>query len=98
MRLVCMNLATNATLKSDFVAERISSLSPSRSGRPLYPWAEWMDGSAWRIRRGEDFVPPALSMATTLRSQAHRRGVSVTVRLDGDTVEFQFGPRAEVAA
>jgi hypothetical protein len=73
------------------VAERIDSFSPRRIGRPpIYPWSEWMDGCAWRITRGEDFEIAPKSMVVNLHSQAARRGTSVSARMDGDTIEFQF--------
>lgn len=80
------------------MAERISEFSPRRIGRPaLYPWAEWMDGSAWRITRGEDFEISPKSMAAAVYAHAARQGFSVAVRIDGDAVEFQF-VKEDVAA
>lgn len=68
-------------------------------GRPsLYPWVEWMDGSAWRITRGEDFEIAPKSMSAALYAHAARQGSAVRVRIDGDEVEFQFTPAESVAA
>jgi hypothetical protein len=74
------------------MAERIDALGPVKGGRPpLYPWDEWMDGSAWRIRRGDDFLVSAYSMAAQLRIRGNNCGVGVSARVaDKDTVEFQF--------
>lgn len=82
------------------MAERISSLSPRRVGRPaLYPWSEWTDGSVWRIARGVDFSVAPSGMVKNLYSRAFRQGLSVEARIvDGDTVEFQFSPQQEEAA
>lgn len=81
------------------MAERIEAVS---IGRPaLYPWAEWMDGGAWRIRRGEDFEVAAWVMAQMIRNRAHREGLLATARVveNGAAVEFQFAlEQAEQAA
>lgn len=75
------------------MAERITHFTPRPDGRPaLYPWDEWLDGSAWRIRRGEDFTVAPESMATQIRNTARDRGGRARARLtpDGEGVEFQF--------
>lgn len=73
------------------MAERIDNLTPFRGRRAMYPWEQWMDGSAWRIRRGEDFQVSAESMAQHIRNRARDRGMSAHARLtdDGDGVDFQ---------
>jgi hypothetical protein len=71
------------------VAERIDNLDRSRP--TLYPWRRWLDGSAWRIRRGDDFEVSAESMAAQIRMRAVRDGLRVFTRCpDCETVEFQF--------
>jgi hypothetical protein len=50
-----------------------------------------MDGSAWRIRRGEDFAVSTESMASMLRTQASSRGVTVRYRRDGERVAVEIG-------
>jgi hypothetical protein len=80
------------------MAERITTFAPLRGRRPIYPWAEWMDGSAWRITRGEDFTVSPESMAQHIRERGRRYDVEVTAYLDGDAVEFKFGPAESVAA
>jgi hypothetical protein len=73
------------------VAERIDNLTPFKGRKPIYPWHEWMNGTAWRIRRGEDFDVSAESMAQHIRNRARDRGLSAHARLtdDGEGVEFQ---------
>jgi hypothetical protein len=81
------------------VAERIESLSPVARQR-IYPWPEWLDGSAWRIRRGEDFEVTGESMASIIRLRAQRDGGTAACRVvdGGEVVEFQFyGPDEEAA-
>lgn len=78
------------------MAERLTSLDRSRP--TLYPWRQWLDGSPWRISRGEDFAVSAESMAAQIRMRATREGLKVFARCpDEDTVEFQFS-REELAA
>lgn len=83
------------------MAERIESIAVARKGRPpIYPWSEWMDGSAWRIRRGKDFSVLPDNMARGVRQRARRYGVPVVVTVDNaaGSVEFQFaGPESEAA-
>lgn len=80
------------------MAEPIDNLSPLRAR--IYPWDEWTDGRAWRIRRGEDFKVSAASMATMVRLRAKADGMTATCRIvdDGEAVEFQFSdPEREAA-
>ena len=79
------------------MAERIHSFSPQR-GRPrTYPWDVWTDGSAWRLREGEDFEVSSASMVSTLHKHAERAGLVVTTVRTDDGVEFQFSERREAA-
>lgn len=71
------------------MAERIDNLTPLRGRAPIYPWATWLDGSAWRIERGVDFEVPADSMAAMVRMRAKDLGLSATARVLGEIVEFQ---------
>jgi hypothetical protein len=71
------------------MAERIDSITPSRGRAPIYPWGEWLDGSAWRIERGVDFEVPTDSMAAMVRMRASKAGLTATARVVGDAVEFQ---------
>lgn len=75
------------------MAERIDSLSRVSTGTPRkYPWHEWTDGSAWRIRQGLDFQGSPPAMAAIIRATAQRLGLKVVTRVPRDegVVEFQF--------
>lgn len=76
------------------MAERINSLSPVARPR-IYPWSAWLDGNAWRIRRGVDFEVTAASMAGQIRLAAAREGGNAACRVTdgGEAVEFQFYAR-----
>jgi hypothetical protein len=80
------------------VAERIKDFTPRRGRQPIYPWADWMDGSGWRITRGEDFDVSPESMAQQIRERGRQYSVGVTAYLDGEAVEFRFDAPEEVAA
>lgn len=73
------------------MAERISNLTPTVGRRSMYPWEQWMDGSAWRIRRGEDFDVSPETMAQHVRNTMRARGLEGHARLtpDGEGVELQ---------
>lgn len=79
------------------MAERIDNLTPFRGRPPVYPWSEWMDGSAWRIRHGVDFDASPSSMASMVRLRAKAEGMTATARVTGDVVEFQFYDEQEAA-
>lgn len=82
------------------MAERIHSVTRIRPGRaPRYPWDTWTDGSAWRIRHGEDFDVSAENMGRLVREYARRNGkpVKAAVNTEAGTVEFQFDPHEAVA-
>lgn len=57
-----------------------------------------MDGSAWRIRRGEDFQIAPKHMASIIRERASKEGLVATARVVGDCVEFEFSQSNDVAA
>lgn len=83
------------------MAERIDNLT-FLPGRPAkYPWAEWADGSGWRLTRGVDFASEMTSSAMrgVITSYAARQGVKVQTSVpDADTVEFQFAEPTGAAA
>lgn len=75
------------------MAERLDHFTPRTGGAERkYPWDAWMDGSAWRIVRGEDYVVPSTSMASMIRLRARGAGMHATATLihEPDGVEFQF--------
>lgn len=51
-----------------------------------YPWDEWLDGSAWELRRGEDFDAKPATLKTNAQSQAKKRNGRVRSRMT-DTTE-----------
>lgn len=83
------------------MAERIDT-KPGHGGHrwSKHPWAEWTDGSSWRIQRGVDYDALSSSMAAIIRDHAKRHGLQVQTALwqDGDGVEFQFTRQSEQAA
>ena len=60
------------------MAERVTDFpTPPRQTR-RYPWAEWTDGSTWRLVRGVDFDAPVDNFRDRLFSVAKRRNLKVT--------------------
>jgi hypothetical protein len=82
------------------MAKQIASLSDRRVGGPAkYPWDRWLNGHAWRIRRGEDFDVEPQSMSSLIRKHADRQGKRATVHVfDDGRVEFQACERERAAA
>lgn len=63
----------------------------SRHARTKYEWAEWMDGSVWQIKQGEDYTCSTVSMKGHIYSHAFKNNVKVRVRqTDDQTLAFQF--------
>lgn len=64
-----------------------------------YPWSEWTDGSAWEIRRGEDYDVATENMRVNLHLKADALGGKVRTKKisdeDGEGLAFQFLPSEE---
>jgi hypothetical protein len=79
------------------MAKRLDAF-PSSSGsaqqQRRYPWAEWTDGSAWEIRRGDDYDAQTENMRVNLHMQADSRAIKVRTRKitdeRGEGLIFQF--------
>jgi hypothetical protein len=67
--------------------------------RRRYPWPEWADGSAWEIRRGEDYDVATENMRVNLHLKADAQGRKVRTRKisdeEGEGLAFQFIPSEE---
>ena len=52
-----------------------------------YPWDEWLDGSPWALKQGEDFDAKRATVISNARIQAEKRGGTVRSRMldEGDT-------------
>lgn len=76
------------------MAERLESYDGFIGGsHGSYP-AEWLDGSVWRLKRGEDFAVRVASLRGALHQRAKREGGGLKTRVpDEDTLIIQFVPR-----
>jgi hypothetical protein len=83
------------------MAKRLDEFPDDRAPGPRrrYPWSEWTDGSAWAIRRGEDYDVATENMRVNLHLKADARGLKVRTRKitdqDGEGLVFQFIPSEE---
>jgi hypothetical protein len=63
-------------------------------GQRRYPWDEWIDGSIWEIRRGEDYDVPTENMRVNLHMKASSLSHKVQSRKfsddQGEGLIFQF--------
>lgn len=59
-----------------------------------YPWGQWLNGSVWTIRRGEDFSPDVKIMRAVLYRGCSQFGDLKRMRtqIDGDSITFQALP------
>lgn len=70
------------------MAKQVNSMPPN--GGRKYPWEEWLNGKAWEAQRGEDFDCDASVFRRILLTKANRANRTVTTRVSGDKVTFQF--------
>lgn len=47
--------------------------------RQKHPWAKWMNGSTWRLRRGEDFTCTMKSFRVLIYRRAKEAGLHVHI-------------------
>jgi hypothetical protein len=74
------------------MAERVDELPPvpKSPGRPaMYPWHDWLDGSVWKLKRGEDFAVEVRSFMSAANTAARNRGQGLSRRIQGDVVFIQ---------
>ena len=67
------------------------------SARDKHDWHRWTDGSAWQAFKGVDFDCTPDGFRSCLYQHARRKGFSVRVSMEGDTVTFQFSRRKKTA-
>lgn len=68
------------------MATKVEALS-KRRGRPSeHNWDNLLDGSIWRLRKGEDYT----SQSRSFVSQARRAAQDAGLELDTRTIEFEF--------
>ena len=72
------------------MARRLTQYPERIVERSTYPWAEWADGSAWQIERGEDFDLETEKMRGYLHTRASQTRCKVRTTISGDTITFQF--------
>ena len=68
------------------MAEKLDDydFSSKNTGRSRYPFDEWLDGSIWKLKQGEDFSSERSSMRTRLHTEATKRGLKVSVSMRED--------------
>jgi hypothetical protein len=49
-------------------------------GGPRYDWEQWLDGTAWILRKGEDFEIEIASMRAAVSRAAKERGLTVRTK------------------
>lgn len=80
------------------MARRVNSFDGTDGGgQRKYPWHEWIDGSPWEIRQGEDYDVATENMRVNLHMKAKQLHGAVRTRkiADGgvEGLVFQFRPR-----
>lgn len=51
-----------------------------------YNWDKWFSKRKFTIRQGKDFQCQVHGMASQIRSKACKRGILVSLRIDGDVI------------
>lgn len=78
--------------------ENMSTSSLPAHGNAIYPWKKWSDGRAHLVESGADFQGEATKFRRMLLVTARRMGRKAKTRVKGNTVWFQFAPKAESPA
>lgn len=71
------------------MATKVKQMPRPASGRRRYPWDEWLNGEAWKLRRGVDFESEIYNFRNLAHLTARRRGLRVQTVIDGDTIYVQ---------
>lgn len=59
-------------------------------GRYKYDWDSWTDGSVWSLEPIEEYGVSPESFLSSVRGYAHRHGLRVRTKTEGETVQFRF--------
>jgi hypothetical protein len=74
------------------MAERLDSFPASQQSR--YPWDEWLDGSPWRLMKGQDFQSATPTFRANAQIQAKKRDGRIrsrAIKTDGhEALVIQF--------
>lgn len=68
----------------------------SKKGRPaIYPWDDWSDGNARRLRQGSDFTATLYSFRTMVHRKARDLGMiaHTTINKADSSIEVWFEPK-----
>jgi hypothetical protein len=57
---------------------------PKATRRSKYPWAEWLNGKPWMLRRGEDYETSSESMRAIASKAAIAAGKRVRTQITTD--------------
>src|SRR5947207_2710694 len=92
LQIAGVNIAPHPSEPGYFVVDGPTLFRMMRRAtmRGRYPWGLWMRGRKWRLEQGEDFEPSVTSFRQQLYNRALKEGVTVTTRIDGTAIEFQF--------
>lgn len=73
------------------MAKVLDAMPKKVSGKrsAVYPYDEWFDGRARELEAGVDFKSKARSLGNLLRMEASKRGLKISVYLQGDNVFVQ---------
>lgn len=67
------------------MAKQLESFKFRTRGRvQKYPWNEWLDGSIWELKKGEDFTINTRIMRNSARSAADRRRVQIRTQIPNE--------------
>lgn len=72
------------------MAEKLDKFEFLKRGfAPKYPWDTWLDGSVYRLTRGEDFQCKVSSMRSAARQIAFRRGLHIRTSVSDNSLTIQ---------
>ena len=62
------------------MAEKLEEF-PGGPTRTTYPWGQWLDGSVWLLRKGEDYEVETASMRAAASKAAKAHGKKLRTRI-----------------
>lgn len=74
--------------------DEAQALFATQVKKAKYPWDQWADGSAWLLKRGEDYTVTDRAIRVTAAANARKRNLRVRTAMTEEGVVIQFLPRS----
>lgn len=72
------------------MARTVKQIPEVKRKRDRYPWARWSNGKTWRVTPQKEYGVESQAFRRYVVIYANRKSLSVSTRVSGDVVFFQF--------